>query len=518
MGAPATACTPGMFEGTFSVSGLSQDTSYIAHVVAEDLNKPAANRMASLCTTPQGSLVCAPRDDPIIKSLQVACECRGQSHAQVSITAGRQRQPDVPEGIHVHFMVLEATLPVSGVAAGTAAFPWPTLQQVRTGSVRDTSPTAVLLATGALCIENDQPTIFTVPETSSSIHLKAEQEYIVCAVPPLSPAEKVMPATCTKLSTFEDEVPLSCSISDCSCNDSTECSTELTCSTSAAGTQSTAPETNALLRYRASPSDCGGLRNLTCASFFSETSLSPNQCLHGTPQTCCPAMDSLLTQALQCCPVLAEGEIEMVPGTPLVVKIPGIAECKDVDILACAARTSCHHCPESQTCALPAPFCQHEEDRQAMCQSTQVSWTPTSNSTCTQAEGSEPKPAPDAVSYSQPQLKTNMQCGEDHCAPGICHLTICKPASNGTCSALPGPAKTVYAITDSPGTICCMGLHYTANVPSVKDIMQGVIPSEQTGTGYNCSETNVARLWSAITFASLSDSELYMVCASHKLM
>lgn len=508
--APSSTCSPGSFEGTFRVPNLSQDTSYIAHAVAEDLTEPAANRMTSLCRVPSGLLRCAPRDDPVIKSIQAACECRGRSHAQVSVTAGRQRQPAAPEGIHVHYMVLEATLPVTGAAAGSVAFPWPSARQVRASSVRDTVPTAVVLASGTLCVENDQSTTFTVPDLSSSVELKAERDYIVCVAPPLSPAESHGPATCTMLSAFEDEVPLSCSVSGCSCSNSTLCSTELTCSTSTTGTRSSDRGSSALLRYRASPSDCGGLQNLTCASFFTETSLSPNQCLKSAPETCCPAMNRPLTQALKCCPILAEGEVDIKVEESVVVKIPGMASCKDVDILSCAARTSCHHCPKSQTCALPAPFCEHEEDRQAICQSTQLKWAP-NNDTCTAATGPAPQPAPSAVSYSKPQLKRNVQCGDDRCAPGICQLTICKPDSNGTCSSLPGPPQTVYAMTDSPGTVCCMSLHYTASVPSAKDIMQGVIPSEELGAGYNCSEASAARLWSAVSFTSLTDFELHMV-------
>jgi hypothetical protein len=56
-----------------------------------------------------------------------------------------------------------------------------------------------------------------------------------------------------------------------------------------------------------------------------------------------------------------------------------------------------------------------------------------------------------------------------------------------------------------------MSLHYTASVPSAKDIMQGVIPSEELGAGYNCSEASAARLWSAVSFTSLTDFELHMV-------
>ena len=523
--------------GAATITGLQTDGTYIVYAVAEDLNWPQPNRMTEFCSP--NPLICRPCDDPFIKVLQVACECQGHAQVQVTLQAGRARSDAADrgrEGVHVHYMVLEAKLPSSAAPFDSAAFPAPTAGQVRQGHVRDTTPTAVVPVADALCVSNDINTTFTVPGDSSSVRLSMNQDYIVCVAPPASEcadASQSMdePATCQHFSTHRDSVPLSCSMSDCTCTTSERCSAQLTCSsplpdepadamftaaalatTDQAGCSSpSASAAPALLRYRVGPSDCGGLRGLTCLDFFSGRSIPGSPHCPPAEHDCCPNMDNDLLWRLDCCAALAYDEVQILPDTSVKIELPDMASCGDIDVIACAARTPCQRCPCSQACTPPSLFCEQD-----VCASTPLQYVPTSNGTCVLSDAQAPGTPPLATSYSDPQLFVNRKCGDDQCAPGICEVTICQP--DGTCAAGPisGPLITpaeVFAIGDSPGTMCCLALPFTAEVPTAGTVMAGGAFESGAGTAHGCSSSDSARTWHTIELPGLDDG-LYRVCTS----
>lgn len=518
---PNTISSCHVHTGTVTVTDLQTDSSYIVHAVAEDLNQPVPNRMTALCSP--DALVCRPCDPLKIKVLQVPCECQGHTQVQVTLQAGRVLvDPSARglEGVHVHYLVLEAALPTSGAKIDSTAFPTPTVAQVRQGHVRDTTPTAVAPVASSLCVGNDVNTTFTVPGDDSGIRLAAGQHYVVCVAPPESgcPDEQQSasePATCVPFATQPDTVPLVCALSECSCDSPWRCSAHLTCNSSlpvgqaspASASAALAPVDQlvcsalpqhvapALLRYSVVPSDCSGLRGLACSDFF--YSACPRD-------ECCPRMDDDLHQRrLGCCPAIAQGDQEILPDTSTRIDLPDMASCGDVDIIACAAQTPCQRCPCSETCVPPPDICE-----QPSCTPTQLQFSTASNGTCVPANPPAAASAPAAISYSDPQLFIDRTCGDDHCEPGLCEVTICEP--DGICEAEPSswPSRTtaeVYAIRDSPGTTCCMALPYTAKVPAADDIMAGDVPSGVADSAHSCAFNASAGEWHTVGLQGLDD-------------
>ena len=288
---------------------------------------------------------------------------------------------------------------------------------------------------------------------------------------------------CVPFSTFSHVNPLDCSITDCSCStDTADCEVQLTCDVDTG-----APS---LLRYGAGPAECGGLRNMTCANFFDPPTAE-----------CCPEIDDALTQANECCPLLAEGEMET-SGT-FTTMISGMASCGDIDILACAARDPCHRCPNSQLCTEQRSFRDQEEYRKDSCRSTPLLWTPAANGTCVTTASSGEGSVPEAIVYSAPELFEQLPCGEDVCGPGLCQVTVCEPQSNGTCSAVAGPEKTVYALSDSPGVVCCAALPHNSRTPDARAILDNSLPLSELNVGHGCAAASSARQWVAVSMPDI---------------
>jgi hypothetical protein len=488
------------YQRSVRLGGLEQGFGYIVHAVAQDLNRPIPNRMTALCTAPTDPLVCAPVDRPCVKSLQVACECIGRAQAQVTVQVGKRSASGFPGGFRIHYMLLEAVLPVSQTPINSTGFPLPTFDQIREGVVG--TATAVVPAAGSLCVGNDQMTTFSIPSNDTAVALAPDREYIVCVIPPeinnatcsssVDEAGSPVPE-CVTFSTFAENAQLDCSVTGCDCFGTSDCSLQLTCQTD--------DEATALMRYMVGPSECSGLRGVACHNFFAPP-----------PNDCCPSMDSPLNRALDCCPVLAQGELD-IRGT-MTTTISGMQSCGDVDVVACAARTNCHRCPDSQLCNEQRPFREQELSRQESCRSTPLEWLPDRNGTCSPVNKADPGPAPIATVFSSPELFTDFPCADDNCAPGLCQVTVCKPGSNGTCSALQGPSNTVYALADSPGTVCCVALPHTSRVPPAYNILEKLIPANQPSSGHGCATFSSARQWQEVVLLELdhdAGSGIYMV-------
>lgn len=490
-----------LYQSSLQISeNISQGSRYRVYAVAADLNRPAPNRMQQLCATPDGQpgLECIPADPPCVKSLDVACECIGLQQAQVTVQVGKTGSRSTSEAFHTHYIVLEAVLPDDGSPFNSSGFPAPTFEQLRQGNVNATSPSAIVAAAGSLCVQGNVATTFSVPDSLAGNGLRPNRNYIVCVAPPpvngltcsaYASSDGMPMPECVPFSTYNETVPATCSLSGCECDGSSDCNTQLTCNVEDGG--------RALVKYRVAPSSCGGLSSLTCS-----------QLLGIADDDCCPAMDSPLTQVLQCCPTLAEGELDIVGSSS--IDIVGMPSCGDIDVIAFAARTHCHRCPAPAFCS-GQTYAQRESARQRGCASSPLGWQPDASGVCAAVPPSAPRAAPDALACSEASVFEDVSCATDRCAPGLCDVTVCEPRSNGTCSALPGADNAVYAIGDSPGTVCCMALPHTARVPPAYDILEDLRPPSEVSVGYGCAEFTSARQWQQVDFPQIDSSALYMV-------
>jgi hypothetical protein len=481
---------------------ISQGLSYTVYAVAQDTNRPVPNRMTALCTTPDGQpLQCIPADPPCVKMLQVACECIGLERAQVTLQVGKTGAQPSSEPFHVHYIAMKATLSGDGASFGSPSFPVPNLEQIRQGSVNDTTPFAAVVAAGSLCIQGNELTTFSVPDASSSSALAPDTDYVICVAPPpvnhlTCSGETASDGTpvpeCTRFSTYAATVPANCTVSGCSCSGDSDCSTQLSCEAD--------EDVSVLVKYRVSPSSCGGQDSVTCHDF-----------LDPADSSCCPAMQDSLLQALECCPALAEGELVFTGSDNTTLS--DMPSCGNIDVLAYATRTHCQRCPASTLCPSGLDFAGREDLRQSFCQSSALQYAPDASGACAAASALPPEPAPDATACGSPQLFEDITCAEDVCAPSLCQVTVCEPrsGSNGACSAEPGAPDTVYAISNSPGTVCCMGLPYSVRTPPAYDVLEGLLQADQTTAGYACATFTQARQWQAIAIPGLDQSAIFMV-------
>ena len=480
---------------------ISQGSRYTVCAVAEDLNRPTPNRMQQLCATPDGQpcLECIPADPACVKSLVVACECIGQQQAQITLRVGKTGSELSSEAFNVQYIVLEAALPDDGSQFDSSGFPAPTFEQLRQGNVNATSPSAIVAAAGSLCVQGNRETTFSVPEAVAGGGLKPERNYVVCVAPPpingltcpayVSDSGTPMPQ-CVRFSTYADNVPATCSLSGCTCEGASDCSSQLSCEITGGK--------SGLVKYRAAPSSCGGLDSLTCSQLLSPPA-----------NDCCPAKENSLAQVLECCRTLAEGEVE-IDGSGSI-ELTGMPSCGDIDVLAFAAQTHCHRCPRQANCASGTTYAQREATRQSSCASTPLSWQPNASGTCVAASEPSPGPAPSVTVCSAASVFQDISCAADTCAPGLCQVTVCEPRSNGTCSAFPGPANSVYAIGDSAGTVCCMALPHPAKVPPAYNILQDLRPTSEGTVGHGCAAFTAAKQWQKVDFPQIGGSALYQV-------
>jgi hypothetical protein len=472
---------------------LQQGRSYFVSAVAEDMNKPLPNRGSAFCSTPLDEpLICTLMDPPCIQSLDISCECIGSGHAQVKVQMGK-KNTTVEEGYVLQYVILEAFLPGEATRINTTAYPLPTVAQVREG----TKPVAAsrLVASGFTCVGNAEETIFTIPDPSSATNLEPGRDYVICAVPPAVSNYTCGEPTCSYFSTFKSEVPFSCTMSACSCNDEEQCRTILRCNT---------PQPT-LIKYRVGPSDCGGLPSMTCQELFS-CSLN----------SCCPVMSDPFNQASACCPAIAEGVL-CVNGT-VNHEIAGMASCGEVDVLVCGARSFAEKCTESGCTATEvcSPSSEHsledeEARRQERCKPQPLSWLEDGAGQCIRPLAGAASIAPSAADYSDPTLFANVKCGQDNFAPSLCEVSVCQPSLNTTCARVPGTEGTVHVLADSSGTVCCMTLPYTARAPSVVDVMEGNLPQDDNKARLACTNVANAREWSTVTFPQIDHNEMYMV-------
>lgn len=486
---------------------LEQGRSYVVHAIAEDLNRPTPNRMATFCTTASSEpLVCTLIDPPCIQDLRVDCPCIDSASAQLSVTIGK-RDEAADEGYTLDYVILDAYLPGDAVRINSSTFPLPTVAQVRAAVPPVSS--ARLAASGTFCTANGVESTFSIPEATSGGMLQPGREYMLCAVP-----EEVANftcgggvPTCVAFTTHDDIVDVSCETSqacDCSAADGS-CRMEVRCM---------APRPT-LVKYRVSDASCGALPTMFCPELFSCASYS-----------CCPAMASGVHQNSECCPTLAEGLLCVEDGTA-VAEVVGVGQCGAVDVLVCGARSAAEKCGSGCGATVPcvrggapAPaglsLEMAEAQRQATCATSALIWRPdASGESCERVVPAvSSAPAPMTTTFSAPAVVTR-GCGSDTCAPGLCEVTVCEPGASGACtSSTPVSAaySDVYVIGDSSSSVCCVRVPYEPTMPSAADVLGGVLPAGVAGVQHECVEMSAARAWETVTFAPTVSSQVFMVC------
>eukprot|EP00892_Ulva_mutabilis_P000130 jgi/Ulvmu1/10117/UM006_0068.1 len=492
---------------------LQQGNSYVVHAIAEDLNRPTANRMATYCTTGSPDpLVCTLVDPPCIQDLRVDCTCVDSTSAQLSVTVGK-RDEGADEGYTLDYVIFDAYLPGDTVRINSTAFPLPTVAQVRAGLTPVAS--ARLEAVGTLCVANGAESTFTMPEASGA-QLQPGREYVLCAVP-----QEVanftcgdgLP-TCVDFTTHDDVVDVECEMSPtCDCG-----SAEVGCTMAV---QCVAPRPT-LVKYRVSPASCGALPSMFCPELFS--------C---TEYPCCPAMADTANQNSACCPTLAEGVLCVEDGFATVA-VAGVAQCGDMDVIICGTRSAAEKCGGS--CGATVPCSRGggnaaaaaaagvslealEAQRQATCRTTAVAWRPDSTgAACERIEPAlPPVPAPATTTFSAPMLQRK-RCGSNTCAPGLCEVTVCEPGANATCTS-GTPVATAYTdvhmLADSVSDVCCVRLPYDTVPPSAEDVLAGVLPAGAAGAQHECVQLSAPRMWQTVAFNPIVTSQILMAhCAA----
>ena len=483
-------------------SGIQQGSSYNIWAVAKSSNKPSAVPMADFCD-PAPLQPCPTADPPCVQGMEVACECIGHHQAQLTLTVAT-RAAGVDAAHLVHYVIMIAALS-SGAQFDTAAFPRPTVAQIRAGNIAGV-PVA---ANGSFCVPEGNSTTVTVPPSDGADRLGEAQQYVICLAPPDGPNGLYCPDAdhlsangspqpiCRQFSTYNHSLNASCTLSGCTCSSDADCNAKLACS--ATGNEP------ASVQYRVSPSSCGGLQQVTCADL-----LDPED------RDCCPAMEDPLAQVLDCCQTIAQASFEMPQTSPH--SIAGMPSCGNIDVLAYALSTACHRCnsPRPQYCTEISGYAAQEQARQEACSASTIGWQAGDDGICMRVVPAvHAGPAPNATVCSGQQLSEGIQCGADKCAPELCGVTVCEPRSDGACSAVPGANHTVFAIGDSPGTVCCMALPYGHNEPSVSAILAGQLPNMTQAAGHSCEQFTSARQWQELAFAGLDNDVLYMVRCSH---
>lgn len=484
---------------------LQQGHSYIVHAIAEDLNRPKANRMATFCSTGSPEpLVCTLVDPPCIQDLRVDCPCIDSASAQVSVTIGK-RDTNADEGYAMDYVILDAYLPGDAVRINSTMFPLPTVAQVRAGTPPVSS--ARLAASGTFCVANGVESTFSVPQGSAGA-LQPGRDYVLCAVP-----EEVANftcgggvPTCVPFTTHDDIVDVSCEMSqacDCSAADGS-CRMEVRCA---------APRPT-LVKYRVSPSSCGALPAMYCPQLFSCSEYS-----------CCPAMAASANQDSECCPTLAEG-VMCVDAAIAVAEITGMEQCGGVDVIVCGARSASEKCDGG--CSATVPCARGgaaavgglsleavEAQRQAVCATSVLTWQPAgSGGVCERVVPAAPAaPAPMTTTFSAPTL-LRQACGSDTCPPALCEVSICEPGAAGSCVSGTPVAEAysdVYVLGDSASSVCCVRLPYDPALPSAVDVLAGVLPDGVAGAQHECIEMGAAREWETVAFTPTVSSQIFMV-------
>jgi hypothetical protein len=467
-------------------SGLTQGISYAVYAVAEDLNRPLPNRMKTRCTSTEQPLICALVDPPCIKNLQVACECIGPHEIQVSVNLGTTDPLSAPAGLKLHYMVLEAMLPSGLDKFNTSVFPVPTLAQIRLG--QKPVPSAMVAASGSICVGNNDMTTFTVPDSASGLQLRPAQEYVVCVAPPSIGNATCGEPLCKTFLTLGGVVPVDCSVSGCQCEDNEGCAASITCSSTE----------DVLVKYRFGPSECRGVRETSC----------PELMLPSMP-SCCPSMANPLAQMLDCCPTLAEGWMSL-NGAPVTQNV-SLSACGLTDVLACGVQTRCQTCPRSQICQADLPFEDAETLRRQVCKSSPVTWADDSDRSCTAVNATAAGLPPSAVIYSREIHANDLTCGQDSCSPALCQATVCEPDTPSPCNSMPSN-NTIFVLGDSPGRTCCVALDYRTRIPRPFDVLQ--LQGLAARAPFQCAVSGAGRLWQAIEFGNQLDNDaLYMVRA-----
>lgn len=77
---------------------------------------------------------------------------------------------------------------------------------------------ATLVASGTFCLGNAQAGRFTVPQAGDP-RLQPDTDYTLCAVPQAVVNFTCGTPTCVHFSTYDQEVPLECEMSQCDCAD-----------------------------------------------------------------------------------------------------------------------------------------------------------------------------------------------------------------------------------------------------------------------------------------------------------
>lgn len=479
-------------------SGIQQGSSYNVWAVAKSSNKPSAVAMTDFCE-PGLLQPCPTADPPCVQDMQLACECIGLDQVQVSLNVSTRTA--VADTAHlVHYVIMPASLS-NGAQFGTGAFPVPSVAQVRAGDIAGT-PVA---ANGSFCVPEGTITDVHVPADNADGSLQAAQDYVLCVAPPDGPnglycpeadhqsSSGTLQPVCKPFSTYSDALTASCTLSGCSCSNDADCSAQLSCSTGG--------DAAATVLYRVVPSTCGGLEQLTCSNL-----------VDAPDADCCPAMEDSLTQVFACCETLAQGEFAVPQEAP--EGISGMRSCGDIDLVAYALSTACHRCksPQPDYCSAVSGTAAQAQAQQQACTASEIAWQVDGSGKC--ARLSPPQAAalaPEAAVCSEQQLLAGINCGQDECAPRLCDVTTCEPRAGGACSALPGANDTVFVISDSPGTACCMALPYGQSQPSVPAILAGQLPDTTQAADHRCAELSSARQWQELAFAGLDRSVLYVV-------
>lgn len=81
---------------------------------------------------------------------------------------------------------------------------------------------ATMVASGTFCLGNAQVGTFTVPKAGDP-RLQRDTEYTLCAVPQAVVNFTCGDPTCVHFSTYDQDVPLECAMSDCDCTDAGGC-------------------------------------------------------------------------------------------------------------------------------------------------------------------------------------------------------------------------------------------------------------------------------------------------------
>ena len=482
---------------------LQQGSSYVVHAIAEDLNRPTANRMATFCTTGSSEpLVCTLVDPPCIQALHVDCSCVDSTAVQLSVTLGK-RDEAADEGYTLDYVIFDAYLPGDAVRINTTAFPLPTVAQVRSG-LRPVA-SAHLADTGTLCVANGVASTLTVPQ-DGSVQLQPGREYVLCAVPQEVANFTCGVPACVEFTTHDDIVDVTCNVGptcDCSAADGS-CRMEVQC---------VAPRPT-LVKYRVSPASCGALPSMFCPELFSCAEYS-----------CCPAMEAPANQNSVCCPTLGEGLMCVDDGVA-AAEVAGVAQCGDVEVIVCGARSAAEKCGGG--CAATAPCTRggaaappglsleaYEAQRQTTCRSTEQTWRiDGTGAACARVEPALPSaPAPATTTYSAPILQRK-GCGSDTCAPGLCEVTVCAPGASGSCVSSTPVASAysdVHVLADSASDVCCLRLPYDTAAPSAAAVLAGDLPADVVGAQHECVQMSAPRAWQTVAFAPVVSSQILMV-------